>query len=82
MTKIENVTYLGRRAQVWEIRDGGIYSERWVYIRWLDDATEENGSWKAGTLTRTRVKGDGRTTNFQVLVPTEAVEEVVVERRS
>lgn len=69
MTKIENVTYLGRRAQVWEIRDGGIYSERWVYIRWLDDATEENGSWEAGTLTRTRVKGDGTHARLQGVGP-------------
>jgi hypothetical protein len=33
-TKTRKVTYLGRKAEVWEVREGGPTSERHVYQRW------------------------------------------------
>jgi hypothetical protein len=73
-TKTAKVTYLGRRAEVWEERTGGPYSDRRVFTRWIDDATETNGGYPAGTVTVRRVKGDGRNPNFVVIEPTRIIE--------
>jgi hypothetical protein len=58
ITKKRNVTYFGRKAQVWEAREAGASGVRYTFTRWIDACCEKNGSLPAGTVTRRRVKGD------------------------
>lgn len=61
LTKPKQVTYMGRRAMVWEMRKNtNRLGERVAFTAWLDDASEENGSHPAGTVTARHMTGDGR----------------------
>lgn len=73
-TNPTQVTYLGRRAQVWEYRTAGPASERTVFVRWIDDAHERSGGYPAGTVTAKVVKGNFKKGTGEVLVPTYVVE--------
>lgn len=54
-------TYLGARAVVHtEHHDSSSAGLRTITTEWIDDATAENGGYKAGTVTRRVIKGDGR----------------------
>lgn len=53
------VTYFDRMAVViTEHHDSRRDGDRTVITSWVDDADERNGGHKAGTITRTRVKGN------------------------
>lgn len=73
ITKPRTYTYLGRKAETFEVRDAGPYGPRWIYYRHIDDADPRNGGYLAGTCIRRRVSGDGRRNTFKVLVDTEVV---------
>jgi len=72
-TTTHRVTYLGRRAEVTETRYAGAKGLREVRVRWIDSATEANGSYPAGTVVRRLVKGDVRDGTFQVIEGPEVV---------
>lgn len=53
-------TYLGARAEVTTIHhDKSRMGLRTVRMRWIDEASPENGGWPAGTTTERVIKGDG-----------------------
>lgn len=66
--------YLGARAEVKEIRQGGPTGEREIRIRWIDPAVGQVIEWPAGTVTSRTVKGDGRKNSFVVIVPEHAID--------
>lgn len=72
-TTTRKVTYLGRRAEVTEIRTGGPTSEREVQTRWIDDAHERNGGYPAGTVTSRTITGNFTKGTGVVLVETHVI---------
>jgi hypothetical protein len=73
ITKARQVTYLGKRAEVWEDREGGQYGRRTIFTRWIDASGAGNGNYPAGTVTARTVEGDGRKPSFIVHVPTHVI---------
>lgn len=73
VTKPRKVTYLGRRAELWEERLAGPSGERTIFVRWIDDADERNGGYPAGTVTARRVTGDFMRGTGKTLVDTHVV---------
>lgn len=64
------LTYLGRRVRVTvEHHDKKRTGLRTITCEHIDDADPRNGGWSAGTVTRRTVKGDGQTSDFEVVVP-------------
>lgn len=73
-----HLTYLGARAETTTIHhDKSRLGLRTVRMRWIDDASPENGGWPAGTITEKTIKGDGwrgaGRTAFEVIVPERVV---------
>lgn len=67
--KPRDLTYLGRRARVTvEHRDKKRAGLRTITTEWIDDADPRNGGWAAGSVTRKTVEGDGRTSDFRVVI--------------
>ena len=76
-TSRRRLTYMGSRAIVTEIRHQSKSTGlRTVYREWIDDATPENGSHPAGTITREVIKGDGRGDGFEIIEPLTVVDGV------
>lgn len=66
--KERNLTYLGRRARVLvEHHDKKRTGLRTITTEWIDEADPRNGGWPAGSVVRTTIKGDGQTSNFEVV---------------
>jgi hypothetical protein len=51
-------TYLGRRCEVKEIRQAGMYGEREIRIHWIDAADPKNGGWPAGSIVSKTITGN------------------------
>lgn len=77
MTKTiaRKATYLGRRCEVKEIRQAGMYGEREIRIRWIDDADPKNGGWAAGTIVSKTITGNILKGTLRVLVKDHAVDQ-------
>lgn len=73
ITKTTKTTYLGRKAEVTEVRKGGPHSERVVITRWVDQADERNGGHPAGTVVLRHIEGDGRKSSFKVHTAAQVV---------
>ena len=73
VTKVEDLAYLGRRVQQYEIRDGGSDSPRWVYTYYVDDADPRNGGYPAGSATKRRIRGNALRGTFKELEPRTAI---------
>jgi hypothetical protein len=74
-TTVRDTTYLGRAARVTTIHhDKSKMGLRTVRTTWLDDADERNGGHPAGTTVEHTIKGDGRTANFEVIVPGHVID--------
>lgn len=66
ITKQKAVTYLGRRAKVWDVqKTSNRLGERVGLILWIDDACEKNGGHSAGTVLAHHCSGDGRYADFE-----------------
>ncbi len=74
-TRTRNVSYLGRRAQITEIRKAGATGEREIRTLWIDDASEENGGYKAGTVTSRTITGNFARNTGRVLVEDHIISE-------
>lgn len=68
-------TYMGRRAEVTEIREAGPHGVREIRVRWIDDAHEKNGGHKAGTVVSRTVTGNFMRGTGVVLVEDHIVSE-------
>lgn len=69
-TETNQVTYFGSRATVTvEHHDSSPFGDRTVTTSWIDDADPRNGGHVAGTVTRKRIKGDGRNAPVDVIEP-------------
>lgn len=59
--KSRNVTYLGRAAKVWTLtKTANATGERVQFVRWVEQATSENGGHAPGTVVASHMTGDGR----------------------
>ena len=68
------LAYMGSRAYVTvEHHDRNRVGLRTITVQWIDAATEENGGWPAGSVTRKVIKGDGRLADFQVIEAEELI---------
>lgn len=58
LSKPRNIEYLGRRAQVQELRLKGTNGLRVSITRWIDSAAPENGGYVAGTVVLKLISGN------------------------
>lgn len=70
ITKPYTNTWLGRRATTVAVVLQGKASDgvRWIYTKYLDDADPRNGGYRAGTYSAKKIEGDGRKSNYRILV--------------